>query len=180
VTTATRLAAKRALKYLLELGHTRIGHVIGPSRNQSTNERFLGFTEAMQEAGLEVRDEWLFPGTYNMESGTAAAEHLLASGELPTAVFSGNDEMAIGLIHRLRLEGIDCPRDISVIGFDDIAVARFFDPPLTTMRQPREDIGRMATRSLIDIIEGVVPEDDPIHVVLTSDLVIRESTRPLR
>lgn len=67
-----------------------------------------------------------------------------------------------------------------MIGFDDIAVARFFDPPLTTMRQPREDIGRMATRSLIDIIEGLVPEDDPIHVVLTSDLVVRDSTRALR
>ena len=179
VITDNRLAAKRAIRYLVELGHTRIGHIIGPSRNQSTNERFIGFTEAMQEAGLAVREEWLFPGTYNMESGTEAAEHFLASGELPTAVFCGNDEMALGLIHRLRLDGIDCPRDISVIGFDDIAVARFFDPPLTTMRQPREDIGRMATRSLIDIIEGVVPEDEPIHVVLTSDLVVRESTRAI-
>ena len=131
-------------------------------------------------SGLELRQDWLFPGTYNMESGTAAAEHLLASGELPTAVFAGNDEMAIGLIHRLRQEGIDCPRDISVVGFDDIAVARFFDPPLTTMRQPREDIGRMATRTLIDIIDGVVPDDDPIHVVLTSDLIVRDSPRRLR
>lgn len=180
VITDNRLAAKRALRYLVELGHTRIGHVIGPSRNQSTNERFLGFTEAMREAGLELRQDWLFPGTYNMESGTAAAEHLLASGELPTAVFAGNDEMAIGLIHRLRQEGIDCPRDISVIGFDDIAVARFFDPPLTTMRQPREDIGRMATRTLIDIIDGVVPDGDPIHVVLNSELIVRDSTRSLR
>jgi LacI family repressor for deo operon, udp, cdd, tsx, nupC, and nupG len=177
VITDNRLAAKRAIKHLLELGHTEIGHIIGPSRNQSTNERFIGFAEAMQEAGLQVREDWLFPGTYNMESGTAAAEHLLASGKLPTAVFSGNDEMAIGLIHRLRLEGIDCPRDISVVGFDDIAVARFFDPPLTTMRQPREDIGRMATRSLIDIIEGVARDDEPIHIVLNSELVIRESTR---
>lgn len=179
VITDNRLAAKRAIKYLVELGHKRIGHVIGPSRNQSTNERFVGFTEAMHEAGLPVRKEWLFPGTYNMESGIAAAEHFLASGELPTAVFCGNDEMALGLIHRLRQDGIDCPRDISVIGFDDIAVASFFDPPLTTMRQPREDIGRMATRSLIDIIEGLVPEDEPIHVVLTSDLVVRESTRSI-
>lgn len=177
VITDNRDAAKRAVRYLIELGHTRIGHVIGPSRNASTNERFIGFTEAMNEAGLPIRPEWLFQGTYNMESGTAAAEHLLAASELPTAVFSGNDEMALGLIHRLRLEAIDCPRDISVIGFDDIAVARFFDPPLTTMRQPREEIGCMATRSLIDIIEGVTPEDEPVHVVLTADLVVRESTR---
>lgn len=177
VITDNRLAARRAVRYLIELGHTRIGHIIGPSRNHSTNERFIGFSEAMGEAGLPVRDEWLFPGTYNMESGTAAAEHMLAADSLPTAVFSGNDEMALGLIHRMRGAGIDCPRDLSVIGFDDIAVARFFDPPLTTMRQPREDIGQMATRSLIDIIEGVMPENEPAHVVLTSELVVRESTR---
>lgn len=179
VITDNRLAARRAIKYLLDLGHRKIGHIIGPSRNQSTNERFVGFTEAMQEAGLPIREEWLFPGTYNMESGTAAAEYLLASSEMPTAIFCGNDEMALGMIHRLRAAGIDCPRDISVIGFDDIPVARFFDPPLTTMQQPREDIGRMATSSLIDIIEGVVPENEPIHVVLTSNLVVRESTRSI-
>lgn len=177
VITDNRLAAMRAVRYLAGLGHTRIGHVIGPSRNQSTNERYAGFVDAMLELGLPVRQDWLMQGTYNMESGTAAAEHLLACPDMPTAVFCGNDEMAIGLIHRLRLEGIDCPRDISVIGFDDIAVARFFDPPLTTMRQPREDIGKMATRSLIDLIEGLVPENEPIHVVLNSDLVVRESTR---
>lgn len=177
VITDNRHAAMRAVRYLAGLGHTRIGHVIGPSRNQSTNERYVGFVDAMLELGLEVRPQWLMPGTYNMESGTEAAEHLLAADEMPTAVFSGNDEMAIGLIHRLRREGIDCPRDISVVGFDDIAVARFVDPPLTTMRQPREDIGKMATRSLIDIIEGLVPESEPIHVVLTSDLVVRESAR---
>jgi len=179
VITDNRLAARRAIKYLLDLGHRKIGHIIGPSRNQSTNERFVGFTEAMQEAGLAIREEWLFPGTYNMESGTAAAEHLLASSEMPTAMFCGNDEMALGMIHRLRAAGIDCPRDISVIGLDDIPVARFFEPPLTTMQQPREDIGRMATSSLIDIIEGVVPENEPIHVVLTSNLVVRESTRSI-
>ncbi|MDB5541218.1 MAG: LacI family transcriptional regulator [Devosia sp.] len=177
VITDNRLAASRAIRYLRELGHSKIGHIIGPSRNQSTNERLVGFREGMHEAGLQVRPEWLFQGSYNMESGIAAAEWFLAADELPTAVFCGNDEMAIGLIHRLRREKIDCPLDISVIGFDDIAVARYFDPPLTTMRQPREDIGKMATRSLIDIIEGTVPENEPIHVVLTSDLVVRESTR---
>lgn len=179
VITDNRLAARRAIRHLVELGHTRIGHVVGISRNQKTNERLVGFHEAMQEAGLPVRPEWLLPGSYNMESGMIAAEGFLAAPELPTAVFASNDETAIGLIHRFRIAGIDCPRDISVIGFDDIAVARFFDPPLTTMRQPREEIGRVATRSLIDIIEGQVPDGEPTHVVLTSDLVVRDSTRAL-
>ncbi len=87
--------------------------------------------------------------------------------------------MAIGFIHRARQAGVECPRDISIIGFDDIAVAEYFDPPLTTMRQPREKIGRMATRTLIDIIEGIASENEPIHVVLTSDLIARDSTQAI-
>jgi LacI family repressor for deo operon, udp, cdd, tsx, nupC, and nupG len=179
VLTDNRAAARRAVQYLIELGHTRIGHVIGPSRNQSVNERLVGFNEAMQQAGLPVRPEWLVQGSYNLDTGTAAAEHLLANPELPTAVFCANDEMAIGLIHRFRLAGIECPRDISVIGFDDIAVAEYFAPPLTTMRQPREDIGRVSTSTLIDIIEGAIPSDEPVHVTLRAELVVRGSTRQI-
>lgn len=178
VITDNRLAAKRAVHYLAGLGHTRIAHVIGLSRNQSTNERFIGFQEAMQELGLPVRQEWLYQGAYNTESGAAAAEQFLAAPELPTAVFCGNDEMATGLIHRMRVAGIECPRDVSVVGFDDVSFAPFYNPPLTTMRQPREEIGRMATRTLIDIIEGAT-DGEPVHVVLTSDLVVRGSTRAI-
>ena len=178
VLTDNRDAAGRAVRYLIELGHREIGHIIGPSRNQSTNERHLGYLAAMQQAGLPVRGEWLFQGTYDMPSGMAAGEHFLAAGHLPSAVFAANDEMAIGFIHRLRQAGVLCPRDISVIGFDDIAVAQFVDPTLTTMRQPREEIGRLATRSLIDIIEAG-ESAVPTQIVLTADLVVRESTRAI-
>lgn len=179
VITDNRKAAARAIAHLVEQGHRDIGHIIGPSRNATQNERMLGYFDGMRAAGLDVRPEWLINGSYDMESGTRAAENLLKSGRLPTAVFAGNDEMGIGLIHRLRQAGIDCPRDISVIGFDDIAVSRFFDPPLTTMRQPRESIGQMATQTLIDIIEGIASGSDPAHVVLSSELVVRESTRAI-
>ena len=172
-----RQAAARATQHLIELGHTRIGHVMSPSRNQAASERLLGFEDAMHGAGLPIRPEWLFQGNHNLESGIAAAERMLELREKPTAVFCGNDEMAIGLIHRLRIDGIECPRDLSVIGFDDIAVARYAAPPLTTMHQPREEIGRMATRTLIDIIEGAVPESEPVHVMLRAELVVRDSTR---
>lgn len=178
VITDNRLAAKRAVRYLAELGHKRIAHVIGPSRNKSTNERLVGFQEAMQELGLPVRSEWLHQGAYNTESGAAAAEQFLAAPELPTAVFCGNDEMAIGLIHRMSVAGIACPRDISVVGFDDVTYASYYNPPLTTMRQPREEIGRMATRSVIDIIEGIA-DQQPLHLVLSSELIVRESTRAI-
>lgn len=174
-----RAAAARATRHLIDLGHKQIGHLMGPSRNKSVNERRLGFEQAMREAGLPLSSEWMVQGDYNLSTGIAAGEQLLACAERPTAMFCGNDEMAIGLIHRLRLAGIECPRDISVIGFDDIAVAAYFAPPLTSMRQPREEIGRVATNTLIDIIEGVISGTEPVHVTLRAELVVRESTRRL-
>lgn len=176
VITDNRTAAVRAVRHLIDYGHTRIGHVSGPSRRPTPNERQVGFQEAMQAAGLEVRPEWVIQGDFSMDGGVAAADRLAALDERPTAVFCANDEMAIGFISRMREHGIECPRDISVIGFDDIAVSRHFAPPLTTMRQPREQIGRMATEMVIDIIEGTAPREGPRHVVLTSPLIVRAST----
>jgi LacI family transcriptional regulator, repressor for deo operon, udp, cdd, tsx, nupC, and nupG len=172
-----RAAATRAVHHLVEYGHTSIGHLMSPSRNRDLSERYIGFEEAMRGANLPIKEDWLFRGGHDLESGIAAAEKIIALRDRPTAVFCGNDEMAIGLIHRLRIAGIECPRDISVVGFDDIAVARYAAPPLTTMHQPREDIGRLATSTLIDIIDGIVAEDEPVHVTLRAELVIRESTR---
>ncbi|HHY50365.1 MAG TPA: LacI family transcriptional regulator [Alphaproteobacteria bacterium] len=175
VLTDNRAAAHRVVRHLTDYGHTRIGHVAGPSRTSAPNERLVGFREAMTAAGLELRPEWIIPGDYTMEGGVAAAERLAALAERPSAVFVANDEMAIGFISRMRELGIECPRDISVVGFDDIAVARHFAPPLTTMRQPREQIGRLATDTVINIIEGTAGPD-PIHIVLSSQLIIRAST----
>src|SRR5690606_25394980 len=103
------------------------------------------------EHSLELREDWIFAGDYNMNSGRAAAEYFKNLKEMPTAIFSGNDEMAIGLLAGLRRYGIECPRDISVVGFDDITISEHYVPPLTTMRQPREKIGRMATETLVNI-----------------------------
>ena len=132
----------------------------------------------MREAGLEPADDWLMSGNFTIPSGVLAAEELLAHGNLPTAVFAGNDEMAIGFVARLRAAGVECPRDISVVGFDDINVSPYFSPPLTTIRQPREAIGRIATDAVIDIIEGVAPGGGPLHIVLESELVVRASAAP--
>lgn len=176
VLTDNREAARRVVKFLHGLGHKRIGHVSGLSRNQSTNERLVGFETEMRALGLEIRPEWVVPGIYNMESGLAAVRKMVASGSMPTAIFAGNDEMAIGVIRGLREAGLTCPGDVSVVGFDDIPVASYFDPAITTMHQPREAIGRIATEALIEIIEGDVSEDRPRHVILKSELVIRDST----
>jgi LacI family repressor for deo operon, udp, cdd, tsx, nupC, and nupG len=179
VLTDNRAAAHRAVAHLTGYGHRRIAHISGPSRNALPNERAVGFREAMQAAELPVEDGWVFPGDYSMTTGVLAADRLMVGKERPTAVFCGNDEMAIGFISRIREMGLDCPRDVSVMGFDDIAVSRHFSPPLTTMRQPREQIGQIATEAVINIIEGTLPEPGPIHVMLTAPLIVRASTAPI-
>ncbi len=179
VMTDNQAAAGRAVAHLLSLGHRRIGHILGHSRNGEPNERLLGYRKAMAAAGHQLRPDWMLPGDYSMRSGIAAAHHFLALKDRPTAVFSGNDEMAIGFLSVLHAHGVECPRDISVIGFDDIDVAMAYAPPLTTMRQPRNEIGRRATRTLIDILEGERSDRTPERVVLVSELVIRASTAPV-
>jgi LacI family transcriptional regulator, repressor for deo operon, udp, cdd, tsx, nupC, and nupG len=179
VLTDNREAAMRAVRHLIAIGHTEIAHIVGPSQHRDQeNERLVGYRAAMAEAGLPVREEWLFQGNYEVASGTAAGSHYLTLANRPTAIFAGNDEMALGLIHRLKRDGVVCPTDISVVGFDDTAVAAYYDPPLTTMRQPREEIGRAAINELIDQIEGARPPANPVHIVLRSTLVVRESTAP--
>ncbi len=179
VITDNLQAAERAVQHLYDLGHRKIGHISGPSRNTFPNERLIGFRKATFERRIESRDDWIFSGDYTMESGRAAGNYFAGLEDRPTALFSGNDEMAIGAIASLRDHGIVCPRDISVIGFDDIAVSRNYAPALTTMRQPREQIGRIATETLINILEGNVRSLAPMRVVLKSELMVRESTAPL-
>lgn len=173
-------AAERAVRHLVDYGHRRIGHASGLSRNTFPNERLVGFRKAMFELGLPVREELVFEGDYSVESGLAAAEHFASLDERPTAIFAANDDMALGLISGLHKRGIECPRDVSVMGFDDIAMARTYIPALTTMHQPREELGRLATQTLIGIIEGGVAPSQPVRIVLRSELIVRESTARLR
>ena len=176
VITDNLQAAERAVQHLFDLGHRRIGHVSGPSRNTFPNERLVGYRKAMFERRLAIREDWICAGDYTMESGKAAGQRLAGLRDRPTAVFAANDEMAIGLIAELRRHGIDCPRDISIIGFDDIGISQNYLPALTTMRQPREQIGRIATETLINILERTHASPDPVHVILSSELIVRDST----
>jgi LacI family repressor for deo operon, udp, cdd, tsx, nupC, and nupG len=176
VITDNLQAAERAVRHLIDYGHRRIGHISGPSRNASPNERLVGVRKALREHGLPMRRSWIVPGDYTMAAGLAAAEHFAGLAERPTAIFAGNDEMAIGLIAGFRRHGIECPRDVSIIGFDDIGVAANYAPALTTMRQPREEMGRIATETLLNIVTGNVASPEPVRIVLRSELIVREST----
>jgi LacI family repressor for deo operon, udp, cdd, tsx, nupC, and nupG len=180
VMTDNRAAAARATRYLIGLGHRRIAHLHSLSKNAAlTSERLRGYLDAMREAGLEVREDDVFDGNFTMESGEASGRKILALKERPTAVFAANDETAIGMLTVLRHAGIECPRDISVVGFDDISIASRYVPALTTMRQPRDEMGRLATKTLLDILESEEQQIEPVHIVLRSELVIRESAARL-
>ncbi|RYE53400.1 MAG: LacI family transcriptional regulator, partial [Hyphomicrobiales bacterium] len=172
-------AAERATQHLIDLGHRRIGHLLGPEHNVVSRERFTGYSKALAEVGLTPAPEWQFRGNFDMESGFAAAARFLSTSERPTAIFAANDESAIGFLSGLRQHGIICPRDISLVGFDDLGVAPHYVPPLTTMRQPREALGRMAAAALIDIVEEPDALVSPLRIVLRSELVVRESTARL-
>lgn len=176
VLTDNDQAARRATQHLIDLGHKRIGHLLGPENNIVSRERLVGFTKALEDAGLPLRQNWLFRGNFQMESGFSSAAHFMAMDERPTAIFAANDESAIGFLSGLRRYGIECPRDISMVGFDDLGVAPHYVPPLTTMHQPRDMLGRMAAETLIDLLEDDDFRPRQLRIVLNSDLIVRGST----
>ena len=176
VVTDNAQAAERATRHLLDLGHRRIGHIMGPENNSVARDRLAGFRLAMERAGEPVMPKWLFRGNFEMASGFTAAARFAAMADRPTAIFAANDESAIGFLSGLRQHGLECPRDISVVGFDDLGVAAHYTPPLTTMRQPRETLGRIAAETLIDMLEETATVREPVRIVLNSELIVREST----
>jgi LacI family repressor for deo operon, udp, cdd, tsx, nupC, and nupG len=175
-------AAREVVEHLQSLGHTAIGCVIGPIEESGstpiTIERLAGFKAAMSAARCEVKEEYLFKGDFSLQSGFDAAQHFASLDDRPTAVFCMNDEMAMGLIQGLKSNGLRVPEDMSVAGFDDIEFARYSDPPLTTVDQPAEDIGRKAMTVLIDILEGRQPES--LRFTLPTELIARDSTSPIK
>lgn len=178
---ADRKAANRMVSYLIGLGHRRIAHIRGPANNIEANERLQGYKEALEAVGLEFDESLVWEGDFYLGSGIAAAGRYLASSDRPTAVFSGNDQMAMGFITEVKAAGFSVPGDVSVAGFDDIEYSVIFDPPLTTMRQPREDIGRLAAVELLRRIGNETdPSEPPRRVRLECELVIRASTQALR
>jgi len=176
---ANRDAARQIVSYLIAIGHQRIAHLGGPSRNIEARERHTGFVEAMGAAGLRVDPNLIWEGDFYLGSGVAAAGRFLACADRPTAVFAANDQMAMGFITELKAAGVSVPDQVSVAGFDDIEYSSIFDPALTTMRQPKAEIGRLAALELLRQMNVEVPER-PSRIRLSCDLSIRNSTRALR
>jgi DNA-binding LacI/PurR family transcriptional regulator len=167
--------ARLATEHLIGLGHREIHHVTGPADSMDAAERRRGWTDAMHAHGLEAPQP--IAGDWLAASGAAAGRAILSHGQA-TAVFVGNDQMSIGLLHACREAGVRVPEDLSVIGFDDIPEAAYFAPPLTTMRQDFDGLGRDIMATVLDVLR-----DEPADVDRTSrvpDLVVRASTAPPR
>ena len=170
------VAVEQALGHLASLGPTRIGMVLGPVAHVPT-ERKLGAARAMAERlGIELGDDRVVHSTYSLESGQASAARLVRTGV--TGLICASDVLALGAIRAVRRAGLRVPEDVSVVGYDDSALMNCTDPPLTTVRQPIEPMGRAAIELLVAQIGGQdVPQDE---LLFEPELVVRGSTAPAR
>jgi LacI family transcriptional regulator len=174
VASNDREAVREAVTFLIATGHRRIGIITGPKGFRSAFERRLGFDEALAAAGIATDPALVAEGNYRFDSGLDAAGQLLAQAPPPTAIFASNDEMAAGALHAARRAGLDVPGDLSIVGFDDTAIAAHIWPPLTTVRWPIVEMGRAAARKLL---AGTIDEQPemPGDAVFPSQLIRRAS-----
>ncbi|WP_376796282.1 LacI family DNA-binding transcriptional regulator [Thermogemmatispora sp.] len=172
------LGGYTATEYLLSLGHRRIAIITGPLHLTTSRARLAGYREALEQAGIAVDPALICEGSYLLGDGIRQTEALLDLPDPPTAIFAGNDAQAAGVYQALYRRHIRIPEEMSVIGFDDVTYSAHMAPPLTTIRQPLEEMGRMAAEMLLRLIAGQPLETH--HVELATSLVIRESCGPPR
>ena len=166
-----------ATQHLLSFGHRRIGHAGGPHSNDCSQARLAGHSSALRQAGIQLDESLITHGGFTYDAGRRAAHDLLDRADRPTAIFAASDETALGVMEEARRRGIRVPEDLSIVGFDDTFLAARATPPLTTVAQPLVEMGRVAVRSLVQLIgEGAVATS---HIELATRLVIRDSTAPL-
>lgn len=168
-----------AVRHLIELGHRRIAFVTGPANNNDASERLAGYTRALREADIGFDPKLVAEGDFHEASGLMAVNHLFDTQQQFSAVFAANDLSAYGVRLCLYRKGIRVPDDISLVGFDDLPGSSYTTPPLTTIRQPLYDIGRIATTTLLALINGDHGTSVSYSVPPLA-LVVRETTRRIR
>lgn len=161
-----------ATRYLLENGHRHVAYISGSSDSYDNHLRYQGYLRALAEAGLEEQSKWRLSGNFVREGGYNATKMMIMQGSLPSAVFYGNDEMAIGGLKAFEESGISVPDDVSVIGYDDIQLAEYVNPPLTTIKQPKSEAGSLAAHLLFQILAG---ESVKQSYMLTTEMMERAS-----
>jgi DNA-binding LacI/PurR family transcriptional regulator len=168
--------ARTATKHLIALGHTRIAIITNaPLEYTSTQQRLEGYQQAHSEAGIELDDKLVGIGSYTPASGYEAMTHLLSLSPRPTAVFIASDVVAMGAIQATKFAGLSIPEDLAIVGFDDVPLAEFVDPPLTTIRLPAYRLGWTASECLSRLVAGN-PLDQPGYL-LETELIVRRSSK---
>ncbi len=172
--------AVAATRHLLDLGHRRIAFLGGRSDLESARRREAGYRAAHAEAGVPVDEDLVAEGGFTELSAVTPAHYLLTRPERPTAVFSANDLMGLEVLRSARELGLEVPGDLSIVGFDNIPEGALSEPPLTTVDQHVQELGRTAVQVLVDLIEhpGRRSELEPIHITLPTELIVRRSTAP--
>jgi LacI family transcriptional regulator len=178
VMTANERGGWLATRHLIELGHRRIAFIAGPSDVTPSAERVTGYRQALREADIPVDEALILKGDFQYESGYQATHQLLSIDDSPTAIFACNDLMAIGTISAAVGLGRQIPADLSVVGFDDVPLACFANPSLTTVVQPKYEIGVVAATMLLERMQD--PDRPPHRKMLDTELVVRQSTAPVR
>ncbi|ENK3110522.1 transcriptional regulator [Vibrio alginolyticus] len=162
-----------AAKYLIDCGHTEIGCITGPLIKHQAQMRYEGYKRAMNEAGLEFNVNWIIESDFECEGGYQAFKKMAQRGALPSSIFVSNDMMAMGVINAANELGIKVPDDLSIIGYDDIHIAKFMSPSLTTIHQPKYRLGQAAVETLV---RGLDDKSNDAQVVqLEPTLVVRNS-----
>lgn len=168
-------ASETLVDHLIGLGHRRIGHARGPADNIESAGRLSGYKAALKKAGIAFDRSIVWQGAFTFDAGVWVAHEFLKLADRPTAIFTANDEMALGFMKTVKDAGLKVPGDVSVAGFDDIEYARYFDPALTTMHQPRGELGRIAAENLLARMAGEGPAT-PLRERLPCTLIVRDST----
>jgi len=177
VTVDNRHGGHLATQHLIELGHRRIAYVTGPANTSSSEGRREGYCQALAEANLTFDPDLVIPGTGRAEAGEQAFLKLKAHVEPPTAVFCYNDMTAIGLLRAAREAGLAIPRDLSVVGFDDILFASCMYPPLTTVAQPKFEMGEQAMQMALALMLAQAPSSVKVSdIVVKGQLIVRASS----
>lgn len=168
-----RIGIHEAVQHLTVLGHRRLAFISGPLRVENSFQRQEAFLQATRNAGIRVPANYLVEGDHSMESGYEGAERLLSLPSRPTAILCSNDMTAIGVLHSVSARKLRVPRDISIVGFDDIHMAQFTVPPLTTVRMSCTEVARATLDKLLAIVEGRPVEAGE---TIRTRLIVRQST----
>lgn len=168
-------SAKKAIEYLIVMGHYKIACITGPIDNPNCKSRLKGFTQSMKQRDLIVPEHFIVEGDFSFFSGYSLARQLLSNPDRPTAIFCHSDEIAIGVLKMASELNIKVPEQLSVIGFDNIANSEYCAPGLTTIHQPGNLIGESAMKLLLDILSGKKPNPE---LTLPTQLIVRESSAP--